>query len=134
MKLSLLFSCLFFLLSCNSNTPSPTYEDTKQTLLEKEKSTPTIFLEVTGTYRKNLIDQLVLEGTISNNATLATYKDVVLNITYYSKTQTELGSEKKTVFDFFKPATKKDFKIKVSGYEETESVGLDIISATPTEQ
>ena len=134
MKLSLLFSCLFFLLSCNSNTSSPTYEDTKQTLLEKEKSTPTIFLEVTGTYRKNLIDQLVLEGTISNNATLATYKDVVLNITYYSKTQTELGSEEKTVFDFFKPATKKDFKIKVSGYQETESVGLDIISATPTEQ
>ena len=71
----------------------------------------------------------MLEGTILNTATLATYKDVVFKIVYYSKTDTILGSEETTVFDYFKPDSQQKFKMKLVGYEGTASVMLDIISA-----
>ena len=102
-------------------------------LEEQEKLNPTEFLKAEGTYRQNLIDQWVLEGTISNNATLAKYKDVVLRIVYYSKTQTELGSEEKTLFEYFKPNSQQKFKIKSAGYKGTASIGFEIISASAIE-
>ena len=84
------------ILSCeshnNSQTSEPsnpqTYQEKKMTLEETEKANPTDFLKVTGTYRQNLIDQWVVEGSVTNSASVATYKDVVLDIVYFSKTQT----------------------------------------------
>ena len=68
--------------SCDSEKSTnyslePTHEDIKISLEQKEKQSPTDFLNVEGTYRQNLINQWVIEGVITNNASLATYKDVV---------------------------------------------------------
>jgi hypothetical protein len=125
------------LLSCdngsNSNsTASPqSYEATKQSLADRERENPLEFLEVDGTYRQNLVDRWVLEGAIYNKASVAAYKDVVLHITYYSKTKTELGSEDKTIYEYFGPNTSRKFKIKMDGYAATESVNFEISSAVP---
>ena len=102
------------------------------TLKEKEEANPTSFLRATGTYRKNLINQWVIEGTITNSATLATYKDVVISITYFSKTQTQIGTEEKTLFEYYKPNSEQNFKIKTSGYEGTATISIDIVSASPS--
>jgi hypothetical protein len=120
----------FLFTACNSDSAyEPTHEDIKISLEETEKSSPTEFLKANGTYRQNLIDQWVLEGIISNTASLAKYKDVVLRIVYYSKTQTEIGSEEKTLFEYFKPNTQQNFKIKTAGFEGTTSIGFEVISA-----
>ena len=131
------FFALFIVLfiSCNSGNDSETnntnnsYEKTKMSLEEKEKGMPTSFLKASFTYRQNLIDQWVLEGKISNTATVATYKDVTLNILYFSKTDTEIGSEEKTIFEFFRPGSSQDFKIKTNGYVGTASIKMQIVSA-----
>jgi len=102
-------------------------------LEETEKASPIEFLKARGTYRQNIIAQWVLEGTISNTASLAKYKDVVLKIVYYSKTQTKIGSEEKTLFEYFKPNTQQSFKIKTAGFEGTSSIGFEIISANAVE-
>ena len=132
-----IISFLYFV-SCESSTNSSnsnpaTHEEIKMSLEDKEKSNPLSFLNAEGTYRENIIGQWVLEGTVTNTATIATYKDVVLRIVYYSKTKTEIGSEEKTLFEYFKPNNPKRFKIKSAGYEGTASVGFGIISANTVE-
>lgn len=130
--LCLISSIFFFSCDSNNNSTSPTnssYEETKMTLEEQENSNPLGFLEAKGTYRKNLIDQWVLEGTITNTATLATYKDVILRIVYYSKTNTEMGAEDKTIFEYFKPKSKQEFKVKTNGFDNAKSIGFQILSA-----
>lgn len=134
MKTLLFVLSLFLFSSCGSDSSyEPTHEDIKISLEDAEKASPTEFLKANGTYRQNLINQWVLEGTVSNTASLAKYKDVVLKIVYYSKTQTEIGSEEKTLFEYFKPNTKQNFKIKTAGFDGTSSIGFEIISANAVE-
>lgn len=139
MKLLLLSLIIIVFTSCSSETADEasssysTHEEVKMSLEEKERQNPTEFLSVEGTYKKNLLDEWVVEGTIQNTASIATYKDVVLKIVYYTKTQTELGSEEKSVIEYFRPNTSQPFKIKTKGYEGTESIGLEIISASNVE-
>jgi hypothetical protein len=133
MKPIIMFFFLAIFLSCNSdqnsNYPPNSYENTKMTLEDQEKENPLAFLRAKGTYRKNLIDQWVFEGSVTSSATVATYKDVVLRIVYYSKTDTEMGSEDKTVFEYFKPGASQEFKIKTNGYKKAEKIGFEIVSA-----
>lgn len=123
------------LTNCNSGSSDnydtgSSYQETKMTLEEKEKQNPTSFLSTDGTYRKNLMGEWVLEGSISNSATIATYKDVVLEISFYSKTKTLLGTEKEAVYEYFPAGQSKSFKIKTYGYKGTSSIGWNILSAS----
>lgn len=54
----------------------------KNPLYEKEVQNSTLYLSTKYTWRKNQINQSVIEGTIHNTALLATYKDIVLYVTY----------------------------------------------------
>ncbi|MCK4664130.1 MAG: hypothetical protein KAT68_14780 [Bacteroidales bacterium] len=114
------------LTSCNSGS---SYQETKMTLEDKEKQNPTAFLLTDGTYRINLLGEWVLEGTISNSATIATYKDVVLKVDFYSKTETHLGSERHAIYEYFSAGQTKNFKIKTFGYKGTNSISWSIESA-----
>lgn len=49
---------------------------------EKEKLNPAAYLTARYTWRKNAINQSVIEGTVTSKAALADYKDVVLKVTY----------------------------------------------------
>jgi transmembrane sensor len=49
---------------------------------EKEKQNPQNYLRTAYTWRKNQINQSVIEGTIKNTATLADYRNIVLKVTY----------------------------------------------------
>ena len=117
------------IISCTSGS-SENYQDTKMSLEEQERQNPTSCLSVDGTYRKNLIGEWVIEGEISNTATLATYKDVVLEINYYSKTKTHLGTEKEAIYEYFPAGQAKKFKIKSFGYKGASAIGLNIINAS----
>ena len=114
------------------NTPAqPTYQETKMTLEDSEKANPLQFLKVSKVqYRQNLIDEWVVEGTVENHATVATYKDVVLDIVYYSKTETELGRNQETLYEFVAPNNYKTFKFKKYGFAGTALIGVELKSAT----
>lgn len=129
------------LISCSENQSrysgsmeaQESYEDTKLSLEEQEKQNPVEFISIDGTYRKNLIGEFVFEGTISNTATVATFKDVVLRFRYYSKTKTLLGKENIAIYEFFPPGSTKKFKAKSFGFKGSKSVGWDLNSATPVD-
>lgn len=112
----------------NTETGS-SYQETKMTLEEQERANPMAFLSTDGTYKKNLLGEWVLNGTVSNSATVATYKDVVLEVHFYSKTKSLIGTEKHSLYEYFVAGKTKSFKIKTFGYKGTSSIGWDIISA-----
>ncbi len=129
-----LSSLILISLSCNSeskhNNVSPvSYQNTKMSLEEKEKRNPTTFLTIKATYKKNLLGEWIIEGTISNTAKIATFKDVILEISFYSKTETHLGTKKEAIYEYFPAGKTKSFKIKNYGYKGTSSIGLAIIDA-----
>ena len=132
MRILLVLMGLTLLYSCNNTASSfvASYEQTKTNLEEKETTEPSQFLSVNGRYWKNWIGQWVCEGNITNMASAASYKDVVLKVVYYSKTNSELGSEEKTVFEYFKPNSSQHFKIKVNDIEGTSFIKVTVLSAS----
>lgn len=62
-------------------------------LYNKETKNPLSYLSVKFTWRKNQFNQSVIDGTIFNTATLASYKNVVLKIVY-----TKSRGKKVTIF------------------------------------
>lgn len=105
-------------------------ETIKEDLITIEKRNPKRYLSVESRARKNLIDQNVIIGTITNSATLAKYKDVVLKVIYLSQTGSELGTERFTVYEYVPSGGSIDFKVKLP--ETSRSVQqyqLEVISA-----
>jgi hypothetical protein len=106
------------------------YKEKVMSVEEIESSQPTSFLTADGTYGKNFWgDKLKVHGKITNAATVATYKDAVVRVTYYTKTKTELGSKNYTIYDFFPPHSTKTFELKIDNYQDVNSIGWDVVSA-----
>ena len=95
--------------------------------------TPQNFITVSGHNRNNLVGQTVVKGTITNKATVATYKDVDVKLDFYSKTGTLLETDKETVFEIIAPGQSKNFKTKYFAPKGTDSVALSIITAKVAE-
>ncbi len=107
------------------------YEEKVMTVEEIENSQPESFLIASGNYNENFWgNKIKVHGLIKNNATVATYKDAVVRITYYSKTKTELGNKEYTIYDVFPPHSEKQFELKIETYENVNSVGWEVITAS----
>jgi hypothetical protein len=112
------------------NTP-PYNGESELTIAEIEAIEPATYLNATGTYKPNFLgDQLKINGIIENKATVTNYKDVIVEVVFYSKTQSEIARESYTIYDFFGPNTKKEFKLKVKNYSNVATIGWDVASAT----
>ncbi|KAA9338961.1 hypothetical protein [Adhaeribacter soli] len=107
------------------------YEEAQLTIEQTEKVYPKQFIHSDGSFRKNLVGKWVIEGSIKSSATVATYKDVVLDVTYYSKTNSLIGSEQHTLYEYLTPRQTVKFKFKSFGYKGAESIGLGIADASP---
>ncbi|MEO5893837.1 MAG: hypothetical protein ABIQ31_26510 [Ferruginibacter sp.] len=105
------------------------YQKAKETLEEKEKKNPIAFLLVNSRDKHNLIGQTVTKGTISNNAKVCTYKDVLLELSYFSKTGTLLLKTNETVYDKIEPGKSASFKTKEFAPKGTDSVLIKVVSA-----
>lgn len=108
----------------------PTYEQSVMTIAQMEALEPANYLSVDGTYHPNFLgDKLKINGVIHNTATVTIYKDVVIEVIFYSKTNTEIGREQYTIYDYFVPNSKKGFKLKVKNYSNIASIGWNVANA-----
>lgn len=98
-----------------------------------EQQAPADYLQASGTYHRNLLNQLVLEGDITSTATLATYKDPVLSVTWYTKTHTELGTQQYPVYELLRPHGAAHYKLKMAAPSEVATVAIGIAQATVVE-
>jgi hypothetical protein len=115
----------------STNTDSQTYQEKVMTVEEIERSQPTNFLTADGNYNRNFWgNKIKVHGKIKNNATVASYKDAVIRVTYYSKTKTELGSKEFTIYDIFPPHSEVMFELKIENYKDVNTIGWDVVEAT----
>jgi hypothetical protein len=102
-------------------------------LLEREQDAPETYLKTTGVYRRNFIDQLVLEGDIANTATLANFKDPVLTVQWFSKTHTRIDTKHYQIYELVPAKGSTHFKIKTEAPEYVESAAFGVLEATVVE-
>ncbi len=115
----------------NSDQGNESYVEKVMTIEEAEQSQPQNFLAASGNYNENFWGtKLKVHGLIKNNATVATYKDAVVKVTYYSKTKTALGSKEYIIYEVFDPHSEKPFELKIDNYKDVESIGWEVITAT----
>jgi len=105
------------------------YEETKETLADTEKKNPVRFISVSGHDKRNLIGQTVVKGTLMSKATVAAYKDIQVELTFYSKTGALLEKDIETVYETLSPGATTDFKTKYFAPKGTDSVALRVVTA-----
>ena len=105
------------------------YEQTKETLEQTEKKNTKRFLTVEGNDRKNLLGQTVIKGTIANKATVASYKDVDIELSFYSETGALLLRDHEVIYKVIAPGSSQSFKTKILAPKGTDSVAMKIVAA-----
>lgn len=117
--------------SGNGNSNAVSYEEKVMTIEEIEKADPAKFLDASGFYRQNFWGTAMkVDGQIVNNATVANYKDVTVEVIFYSSTDTELDRGQYTIYDFFPAHTTKEFKLKIDRPQNCTKLGWEAVSAT----
>lgn len=105
------------------------YEQTKESLEESEKKNPSRFISVSSHDRRNLIGQTVIKGTLTNNAKVAAFKDVNIELSFYSKTGALLEKDHEVIYETLSPGSSADFKSKYFAPKGTDSVALKVTGA-----
>ena len=113
----------------SSDKTNDQYEKTKENLGETEKKNPDRFITVSGHDKRNLIGQTVVKGTLNNKATVSTFKDIDLEISFFSKTGALLEKDKETIYETLSPGDSKNFKTKYFAPKGTDSVALKVMGA-----
>jgi hypothetical protein len=72
-----------------------------------------------------------IHGLIVNSSTDSTFKEVVVEITYYSEDETSLGSKTYTIPEIFSPQSKKDVALNIEPNKgDVRRIGMNVINAT----
>lgn len=136
LRLFFLFILPVSLLSCASSGSESadereriSYEETRTALYEKEINNPPSFLTASADNKKNLIGQTVIKGKISNSATIAVFKDIAIQLSFYSATGTLLETDKETLYLEVGPGQSKSFKTKYFAPKGTDSVAISVTGA-----
>ena len=125
----------------SSSSHEPTEEELKMQLAEKECINADSYIDGNMGYDpiyKNALSMKVkglkLKFDFTNSATIATYKDMVCKVDFYSKTMKLLFSKSITVYDFLKPGGslkyKTEFEISNQDYKNINSFNWSILDVS----
>jgi hypothetical protein len=128
----------------NSNSSSPnmqqdqnsmqatqkTEAEIRKELFANESAHPLDFLSIQATWKVNLLANTILEGKISNVATISGFKNVKIKASFFSKTGMLLGEEYFIIMEFVKPRGYIEFRQKITGYyKDASNVKCEVVSA-----
>lgn len=125
----------FVLLSgCNdkvkeATTEKEVYQKATEALAAKEKKNPIAFLSVSSHDRRNLLGQTVIKANVGNSAKVCTYKDVQLELSFFSKTGTILEKDVETMYDSIPAGKVVNFKTKYFAPIGSDSISIKVLSA-----
>lgn len=135
MKKIIIVLAVFLGISCKgkkgeTKLDKQSYQEQKESLLDKEKKSPKEFLTITGTDNRNFWGQTVYRGEIHNSASVCSYKNVRVKLLYYKNDGTLVTNHEEQYDDVIKPGDKMEFKAKYKTPRGTDSVAASIMSAT----
>lgn len=128
---------VFFLITgCGNKEPrfeNKTYEQQKASLADREKNNPLIFLKVNGEDKKNILGKTVVKGTITNNATVTSFKDVRIKMRCF-KDDKQVEEHEDVIKENVSPNSTQSFKTRYRLPKGTDSIALSIMSAVYSEK
>ena len=115
-------------ISNDSLTRVDTYQEKVLTIKEIESSKPKKFLTAKGNYDKNFWgNKLKVHGIIKNTATVTTYKDAIVRVTFFSNTKATIGKMDHKIAELFPPQSETKFELKIDNYKDVDSIGWSVI-------
>lgn len=120
----------------NYSNTTPNYRqkssaELKQELKMRELNNPRSYLTVSYNLNYNLLSgKDIIRGKIISSATSATFKDVILTVTFSTTTNTVLGREDYVVYQYVQPNSSTDFDIRVHSPSGTKKIGIEVKSAS----
>ena len=127
---TVIFGLLIFKLLDEKENSKVTYHKSMFSVEKHEYTSPSQFLKPSGTYHKTLLGaKYRIQGSITNTAAAAVYKDVVVEFSFYSKTNTSISSKQVTIYDVFPPNAIKNFDVKVEAPKATDTIGWEVVGA-----
>jgi hypothetical protein len=126
------FLTIAFFIACKGNTAATTeskYQIAQKSIAAIEAENPTQFLVVTAKDRKNLIGQTVVKGVLKSTATITKYKDIEVELSFFSKTNTLLEKDIETIYEVVAPNAELHFKTKYYAPKGTANIQLKVLSA-----
>lgn len=106
-----------------------TPEELRQELLAKERLQPELYLSNEGTWRKTLFGKTILEGSVSNIATLADFKDITLEVKFLAKTGAEINTAQYVLYEFVSAGGKVNYKLRIKAPSATNAINIRIADA-----
>ena len=114
-----------------SSSSTGSYDEKVMTVEEIEKSDPVRFLNASGTWDVNFWgNKYTINGTVTNNATVANYKDVVIDVIFYTKTKSVITTKQYVLYEYVPAHSNVKFEWKLERPDGTESLGWDVASAS----
>jgi GYF domain 2 len=108
------------------------YYNSRLSVVEYERLHPAEFLEAAGTYRETFLgNKLKVQGVVTNKATVANFKDIIIEVSYYASTKTLINTERFVLYDYVQAHSKKTFEWKIKPPTGTETIGWEAVGATP---
>ena len=142
--------CLFFFscgdsssLSIGDSSREKTPEELREELRKQEMNSPSEYIKLEGvTMKKNLVreagwfrnaeyDGSVVEGSIKNTASIARFKDVIIVVEFYSKTETQIGQKEFVLYEYYEPNSNENFRLVVYPPSEMGSYHVSVKNAIP---
>ncbi len=80
-------------------------------------------------FKKDKVDGQIISGTVTNSATAASFKDVVIQMTYFSKTGTIIEKNNFVIYEIYAPGITKSFSYKIDIPGSTSKYHAEIFSA-----
>lgn len=111
--------------------PAKTLADSPKKLRQKEVENPAVCIKGDLSWRKNLVGETVLKGTLNNSATQTNFKDPVILITWLSKTNTALGTTSYPLYEYLAAGKTIPYKLKVKAPFKYSDARIAVESATP---
>jgi hypothetical protein len=112
------------------NTPVKTTAEIKEERRKKEIASPANYIKTKIKWRKNLVGETVLDGTLTNMATLADFKDPVITISWLSKTNTILATTNHPLYEYLGAKKTIPYKLKLKAPAKYASIKASVESAT----
>lgn len=110
----------------NTKTRQKTEEELQAELFAKEQSNPKKYLSAQFRYKLNLLNQIVIDGDLYNNATICTFKNIVVTITAYSKTDAVLDTKQYTIMEFVQPNGQTPFRLKTANTWDSRTNRIEL--------
>jgi hypothetical protein len=143
MKLYLITALLIISIGNKSYAQSP--EKLRVELQKDESHHPATYLKAINTKCENVVTQKQdlfhqqkidknrwnITGQIINYAAIASFKDVVLTVSFYTQTNTFLGSADFTIYQYLNPKGTIPFQIITNGPDAIGSYNVSVKSAIP---